>query len=241
MPTVPNTALIRSVPERGIMFPIETVEMRSSLLTKAESVVQVSNDAQNGLAVAVQASLKRFLTLIEAGRKLAKQPAIDEGRAIDAKVAGFVALVNQESDRIDKLLGDYAQAQEAQRKSALAANNNTLTELERQREAELAKAKSLIEREMIHQLFDQRALAAQEPLAPPARTEGQSLRPDWEIIEIQDYKLYQVRPDLARRIEWDKVAIKRELDRGKQLPGVKAREIIRSVVRAEKVKEPIEV
>jgi hypothetical protein len=42
----------------------------------------------------------------------------------------------------------------------------------------------------------------------------------------------RARPDLVREIKFDMVGIKEELKRGMKLPGVTAREVVKSVTRA---------
>ncbi|NDA67442.1 MAG: hypothetical protein EBY09_12525 [Verrucomicrobia bacterium] len=63
------------------------------------------------------------------------------------------------------------------------------------------------------------------------------MKEEWEITEINAFALMRVRPDLVRDVIFDRVEIKRELDRGLTLAGVKARKVVKSTTR--NVKETI--
>jgi hypothetical protein len=53
-----------------------------------------------------------------------------------------------------------------------------------------------------------------------------------EIQEIREWELAKARPDLVRRIEFDLIEIKRLLNTGVKLPGVIAKPVVKSSVRA---------
>ena len=63
------------------------------------------------------------------------------------------------------------------------------------------------------------------------RTAGQTVRKQWVVKQINDLQLLRARPDLARKIEWDMVAIKEILSAGGKLPGVTAMEDLRVTTR----------
>lgn len=100
---------------------------------------------------------------------------------------------------------------------ALAAQADAATRLaaETQRQAELAAQQ----------------LEAAPVVTRPAKVAGQTVREEWEIEEINAFLLLKSRPDLVSKIEFDRIAIKGELNRGLTLPGVKARKVIKSSVR----------
>jgi len=82
----------------------------------------------------------------------------------------------------------------------------------------------------------QTELAAQQneavqTVAAPAKAAGQSVRQEWEITRINEFVLLKARPDLVRKVEFDLRSIKEELARGLKLPGVEARQVIKSGVR----------
>lgn len=56
------------------------------------------------------------------------------------------------------------------------------------------------------------------------RAKGQTVRKKWKITQINDFQLMKSRPDLVRKVEWDRLAINQILNEGGTLPGVTAEE-----------------
>jgi hypothetical protein len=224
------SALIQVTQDRRLIFPDVTVSMRDQALEQAALIARVTNAEENDTAIGAQKALKEFCSLMERGRVAAKAPAIEEGRSIDKSVAEFVDVAKQELIRIEMITSNFAALELAKQRAAQAAENKRLLEIERQREAELSKATTLEAHQAIREAYVEKVLAAQTPSVAPIRAEGQQIREEWEIVNIQDFVLYSRRPDLATSINWNKRAIKHELDRGVTLPGVEAKAVVKVVV-----------
>jgi hypothetical protein len=72
---------------------------------------------------------------------------------------------------------------------------------------------------------------------PVVKAKGQAIREEWEIVSINEHALYRARPDLARKIEFDLVALKAALDNG-PLPGVVAKKGIKVGTRGGSMQTP---
>lgn len=136
------------------------------------------------------------------------------------------------------------EAAEAAAKLAAEATTKKLREaaLKAQAEAQKAAAEAKAEKERQDTILrEQSALAAAQTAAIEekagdaayvaarpieiTKVYGQRTTCDWEITKINDWALAKARPDLVRKIEFDLRALKDELKRGVNLPGVEAREV----------------
>jgi hypothetical protein len=132
--------------------------------------------------------------------------------------------------------------QDAESKAAAerAAAKNDAERLAAEARAQAAQEEAVARLAAEKQRQDE--LAAQQieavgTVAQPAKVAGQVVKEEWEITEISAFALMRARPDLVRDVVFDRVEIKRELDRGLTLPGVKARKVVKSTTR--NVKETI--
>jgi len=216
---------------RDVIFPDLAVSIRDEAIEQSSLIARVTNAEQNDAAIAAQKRLKEVCSVLEKCRKAAKQPSVDEGRRIDARVAEFIKPAEMELIRIAGVTANFAALEFARQRAAQNAENERLSTLEREREALLAASKSLEEHQAIREAYDEKAAEAQKPVPVPVKAAGQVVSTEWEILAIDDWKLLKLRPDLVRRIEWDRVAIKRLLSQGTVLPGVTAKEVVKSTVR----------
>jgi hypothetical protein len=168
-----------------------------------------------------------------------QQAELEKQRAEARRIAA-------EQDRIEReRLAELHRIEEEQRKAAVearmkaeaeakAARNATeaAAAVERAKQAEAEAARKADEaRKFAEAEAAQRAESIKPPAVAPVRAEGQVVRTEWEIVRINDWVLSKARPDLVRKIEFDLVGVKAALARGEKLPGVEAREVIKSSVR----------
>lgn len=147
-----------------------------------------------------------------------------------------------ESEKQAELLRIAREQAEAERKAheAAIAAQKLIDEARNKKQRKAAEAAaaesrrlSLAAEESARQqtqiVTDQAELATQIESKPVeiTRSAGQVVRRVWKISQINDFQLVRARPDLVRKIEWDKNAITEELNRGVKLPGVTAEEDIK--------------
>lgn len=206
------------------------IALREAALDASALVARVSTPRENETAVHAQTELARVSKLYESARKTVTQPLLDAQRKIKATIDKERKDLEQELLRVSRLIGDY-QALEMQRiRAAEAARAQAASDLERERMEALAKAKSDADADAIQQEYNERAAIEATPPPEPVRAEGQRVTTDWEITRLSEHVLAKARPDLVRKIEFDMRAVKSELQRGVKLPGVEAREVVKSGV-----------
>jgi hypothetical protein len=209
----------------------DAVALKEQALAEGAMIFRVSNPDENAAAVSAQAACRKVLKLVEECRVAVKQPILDYGRAIDATAKAFVEELRLEEARIAKHIGDYKTAEAAKIRAAEAARQAELNEIERRRQEELAKAETHDQRDVVNARADEEAKAA-APAVVQVRADGQRLRDEWEITQINEWALAKAHPELVRRIEFDMPKVKAALDLfdGK-LPGVIAQKVVKSSVR----------
>jgi hypothetical protein len=178
-----------------------------------------------------------FAQLQEAKRKAAEAARLLEQQRIERERAAELARVAREEAQHRSNL--EAAEREALRKAAEAKNADEqakAAELSRDlaRQKELYDAQSFERMNAIQEKFNDQSSGV-PIVAAPTRATGQVVRTEWEIQEIREWELAKARPDLVRRIEFDRIEIKRLLDAGVKLPGVVAKPVTKSSVRAGRV------
>jgi hypothetical protein len=242
-----DSLILTDTTARDVIFPPEAVSIRDNAIEKSSLIARVTNAEQNDEAIEAQRALKEVVSVMEKCRKLAKEPALNEGRRIDSRVAEFLEPAVAELNRIARVTSDFAALELAKRRAAENAENERLAAIERQREAELAKAKTLEQHQDIREKYAEQAAQTPKPLPPPVKAAGQVVTTEWVIdsgIDDNDglnWSLIKARPDLIRRVEWNKTEAKRLLTQGVKLPGVIAHEAVKSNVRLTPSSAPIPV
>jgi len=164
-----------------------------------------------------------------------------EQRRIAEEQAKIERLRQEEEARIRREQEEAARlAREKLEAELRAAKDAQAAEAARKRAAEAeeaAKQAAELARKQAEEEAAFRAQCITPSAAAPVRAEGQRVVTDWEITGLNEWVLARARPDLVRRIEFDRLAIKEELKRGVKLPGVTAREVVNSTVRAGAKKE----
>lgn len=270
--------LIRAQLPQGVQVQFtDAAHQRADLaIQSCDLIAAVTDPDSNALAVSAQAQARDLIREVEKARKVAKEPVLELGRAIDGACEAFVSPLKKAELRVATLIGDYQQeqlekqraeqrriaeeqariererlAEEAriraeQEAAARAAREKLEAELKEARDAKAAEeararaakaeADAAAKAEADRKRAEEQAAFSAECIRPPAveavRAEGQTVRTDWEIVTIDSFMLMRSRPDLVREIKFDMVGIKEELKRGMKLPGVTAREVVKSVTRA---------
>jgi len=225
-----NNNLIR-VTSQSIEIALrdEAMAIKEAALEKAALIGKVENKDQQDRAVQAQYALKEVDSSIEKARKAAVQPFLDAQRKVNTMAKEFCHETGMELMRLSKLIGNY-QALELKRiRAEENARREALLEAERKREAEIAAAKTHEQVEAVQAKFEK----AQQAIAPPpepTRTEGQIVREEIVIDEIDVWKLAKNRPDLVD-ITPRKRELKEQLGLGITVPGVKWHKEVRASVR----------
>lgn len=133
-----STALAR-VELPSFSLDAAIVADRDSALEKSAMIAKVADSDQNIYAADILNRLQTIRREVEKSRKIAKAPAIEYGRRLDATCEEFLCDIGSEERRIATLLGDY-QALLRQRSAAVEARLKAeIAERERQRNAEIAR------------------------------------------------------------------------------------------------------
>lgn len=213
----------------NVEFSAEAIALKNTAWELAAAVTEVRNAEHQSIAVSAQVGLATLLKQVEEARKKAKAPLIELGRKIDNVSKAFVKDLEEEELRLARLVGDYQALELAKTRAAEAARNRELTELERQRAEELAKASSHEEIDAIQEQYNQAAADLPGPAAPQ-REAGQVVTQDWEIT-VQDIWLLARAHPACVKIEPRLSAIKELLKLGVKVSGVNATPIVKASVR----------
>lgn len=232
------TLITRDDSARLVSFNAAAKEMRTRAMMLAVEIEAVTDPESQAKAVEAQQALTDFAKAIEDCRKVVKQPVLDYARAIDNAAKEFVANPMAEQMRIARMVGNYQGLELAKQRAAEAARNEELTRLEREKHAELAKANTFEQREVVHERFQQQVEASQAAtkIAIAPRVEGQIVKEEWEFDVTDKRLLAQMHPHLVN-IEPRRSEIKEELKLGHKINGVEGRKVIVAGVRASKAKE----
>ena len=214
-----------------ISIAAEANKLKADALAFSGLIGKVSNEVQNERAVEAQIKLKGVASAIEKARKDAVAPFLDAQRDVNAMAKSFRKDLDDELMRVAREVGNYQAILSAKRRAEEAARLKELAELERQRQEERAKAKSLEELDKIDERHNQVAQVMAAPPQEPARPKGQVVREDWEITVVDIYALFRAFP-LCCKVEPLNSEIRKLLDAGMKVPGVRAEKLTKATVRA---------
>lgn len=206
-------------------------EDRDRLLVESKAVISIQSSDDVEKAIAVVSALKGIAKTIEAHRKVAKEPVLQLGTAIDSEAKSFSSPITLEVKRLETAVGSFQlaerrKAEEAQRKaqeeakkaidaaSAAQSSGNELDALDAELEAELA--------------------VSQVSEITPIQTKvaGAKTRADYDI-EVEDiHALYKAHPECVK-LEVKLLSVRDLINRGiLDIPGVKLTETIKVSARA---------
>jgi hypothetical protein len=222
-----SAILIRDDAQLGVTLHPDAETLKVRALETAALVGRVTDATEQETAVNAQRELRRVLKLCEDARKEIKEPVLTYGRKIDSLAKEFSEELRDEELRIAKLTADF-QAVEAQRlRAAEALRLADLERLERERQEQLAGAKTV---EEIDAVNDAHCRAVSDvPVPVAARAEGQTVRWDWEIVVTDIWSLARSHP-MCVKIEPRLLEIKSLLESGVKVAGITARKTPRSGV-----------
>lgn len=219
----------------------EGEEMISNALAKLSLIGRVANDADNERAVSAIRDAKETLSLLEKARVAGVAPALEAQRTINAFFKAKSAQVLAQVDRAGRLTSDYAALVMAKHRAEENSHKEHLTQLEREREAALAKVDTHDEREAIQSHFNQRAqLEAQAIPNPVQSAKGQHIKEDWDIVVSDVHLLAKAHPSCVK-ITPLTGEIKSLLKAGIKVAGVTATKQVVSAIRAPSVRPAIDV
>jgi hypothetical protein len=139
-------------PEFSVKISAEHIETRDEYLVEAGFIESFTSVAEVQKATPLVAKMKGWAKEVEAAREATKKPYLNAGRVIDAAAAKAVETLTAEVKRIEKLMGDFQQAQlkkereeRLAREAAEQAERNRLAELQRQQEEAERKAREAAE------------------------------------------------------------------------------------------------
>lgn len=212
----------------------EALAQKEAALIASAPIGRVSNKAENDAAAAALKGIKGLSGSFERQRKDITEPFLQAQREIMRLVTTERDDLEKEAARLEGLMVDFAKEELRIKREAEELQRKEVSSIEAARQEVLEKATARgdspdqIDAMMRH--MDDLARIESAPI-PTTRAYGQSNRKVWKITQINDFQLMKARPDLVRKIEWDMVGIKAELDRGQKLPGVTAEEDLKVVVR----------
>lgn len=123
-----NALTLKNVGAVTIEIQADAQKIKADSLAVAKPITAIASDRDQQQAVNALRSLQSLSKAVEKSRTEVKAPVLNIGRDIDKKASEFVADIEAESKRLNKLITDYVVKQQQ-----LAA------EAERARQAELAR------------------------------------------------------------------------------------------------------
>lgn len=243
-------------------------ELKAVALDGAALIGRVRNAADNELAVKAQRSLKEVIALFEKERKRLKEPLLEAGRDLDRTVAAESDELEREHGRITALVSEFQREEQRRVQEERRIQQAEIDRIEREKQAELkriadekaaqeaeaAKIKDAAAREArlqqiaatqrqaviaVEDKAADRTYVESRPIAA-TRVAGQSVRDDWEIQVVNPYELAKFHPDCVE-ITPRLSEIKRHLNAGLTIKGIKAEKKLTASVRLAPERKAIEV
>lgn len=160
--------------------------IKEGLLESAKGIVSVTSQMEALSARNQRDDINKMLVDVEKYRKIVKEPVLQKGREIDQCASSFTMDLTAEKLRIDKLLGDFARAEEEKRQAAAQeakrlAEEADRIEAERIRKEEEAEAAAV----MAERARDEAESKAEQRDASKAQKEAQRIADEAERLRIQ--------------------------------------------------------
>lgn len=237
----PTQALIRRDDSRlEVNYTEAALALKTAALERSGLIARVSTPDEQIVAVEAQTALKSVLDASEKARKACKEPVLAFGKKIDDAARLFKVEIEEEMARISVLVGNFQALEQAKARAALQAQAEAASALEREKAAALAQAKSHEQLDAIQEHFNERAAVIAQPPAAPARAEGQIVKTDWNVTVTNPYELARFHPDCVN-ITPRLSEIKRLLNEGIQVKGIRAEKMTVATVRLPAQRKAIEV
>jgi hypothetical protein len=195
--------VLTGLTETSLSVPEQVSNQKEELQISAFAVKTVTNPQQAEQAAYVLKEVSEFLKLIEASRKIVKDPVLAIGKKIDAFAGDLTDKLTAEKTRINRLLGSYQD--EENRKAAIAARKAQEEEqrIRDEANAKIAEAqaagKSEAQIEKIAAKLDAKvtqAVAVTAAAVAP-KQEGIATRKTTKFEVLDMDALYAARPELV--------------------------------------------
>lgn len=224
-----NALIVRNDAALSVSFSENAVALRDAALATGALIGRVTNADEQNAAVLAQREIVGVIRSVEKARKEIKQPVIDYGRAIDDAAKKFILEVEKEEGRIANLISEFQLVERRRIAAEEAKQREELARIERERAAELAKAKTLEAQTKVMEEFSRKAAAERQPIVA-AKAEGQVVKKDWDIEVLNPYDLAKFHPQCVT-ITPKLGEIKALLQSGIEVRGIRAKEIIKTQIR----------
>ena len=217
----------------------EAKQLKELALDGAALIGKVTNGDENEKAANAQREIKRVQNLFEKDRKALKEPLLEAGRRLDSLVAKEVQDLDAEFGRLSALVAEFQLAEQRRVNEERRLQQAELDRIEREKQAALAAATTEKEKAQIVEVAAAKTYVESQPIQA-TRTEGQVIKTDWDIEMVNPYDLARLHPDCVE-IKPRLSVIKMHLNAGRELHGIKAKQITVATVRTSPLRTAIEV
>jgi len=190
----------------------EAEERRNDLILASQVSIQVTNAAEQGVAVTNAREIRTYIKSVEDTRLELARPLIDAQKLLKSLADDHVGPLKDEIARVERLVTQYQRAEadrvERERQAQIRAYEEAeakrvAAEEAAQKAAEKVNTQGQLDRAIVKEKVAQEAAwAVQAVLSAPVPTvnkaKGASLRKvlKWEVTDI--YALVKARPDLCK-------------------------------------------
>jgi hypothetical protein len=184
-------------------------DKRDTLALACGTVSSIANPEQAEHAAALLKEVKGFTRLIEDSRKTVKEPVLDLSRRIDTLAKELVDFLDQDANRISKLLGAYQMEQarlaRVAQEKAYQDEQRILREAEEKKHVadETARSQAVsdrriekIEAQTFESIAQVRASAAAVAVASKPSGIATRMATKFEVTDI--HALYAARPEMVK-------------------------------------------
>lgn len=226
----PGALMLRNKANDSIVWVANAQQLKDAALEVAAIIGKVTNAEEQQAAVDAQKAIAVMLKHVEASRKKVKEPVLQLAKNIDTAASTFIKELTEEDFRIGRMVSDFQALELAKVRAAQAAENERLTQLERDRQKQLAEVKSHEEADSINADFDDRAQQQALPPVSIARAEGQIVKEEYEFEITDVWALAKAHPACVNPPEPKRREIRAMLDAGIKLVGVKSWKAVKAGV-----------
>lgn len=209
---------------------------REDALQQAQDVQAVTDEFDNEIAVDAVRSIKQIVADVEKCRKTVKAPVLQLGKSIDEAAKGFIASLNAECARVNRLIAGYA---DEQRKIAMEVERKRQEEIRKAELEKIAAARKLQESETQKERVEAREQVEEKvkkqadlslPVQKQEKPTGLTIRrvKTYEVVDIR--ALLAARPDLVV-LSPNHRSITEAIKSADSIPGLKISEETKTSVR----------
>lgn len=239
-PTQALAIFVRYPDQKLILLNDDTEDQKREAVLAAARFTIIADDPENAEAIAVQQELQALRLSITKGFTDLKAPALTECQLCDeSKRTALKEIIDAET-ALARVRGDYESLQLQKRRAEEAKRNAELAAIEREKQAEIAKATSHDQVAKIEDKFHAEVQAQVQPVFEQPKPKGSVVKEVWEINVTDVWKLARSHP-MCVTITPNLTEIKALLDDGVTVAGVTAKKVVDAKVRSAKQAKAIEV